>query len=146
MYQALRLTESSREPTQQAHTHHALAWAQGQRGTDRKALEHALRALILYRGLDQPVWEARTLNAVGWHAARAGEHDRARAHCQEALTPHRRHHDAGGERPPRTVLATSSRAAATTPTPSPRAAASAGRPRHPSGWGTGNPWRGRSRD
>ncbi|WP_407656177.1 tetratricopeptide repeat protein [Lentzea waywayandensis] len=60
-------------------------------------MEHARRALDLFRTLDQPVWEARALNQVGWLAACLGEYDTARAHCKAALTRHRQHRNPDGE-------------------------------------------------
>src|SRR5205807_1630083 len=88
--------EHHHNPTEQAHTHRALAWAWGQRGDDRRALDHATRALDLYRTLDLPVREADALGAVAWHAAWIGEYDTARTHCQAALTLYQRHHDPAG--------------------------------------------------
>lgn len=55
--------------TEQAHTRQEPALAWERRGDDRRALDHARRALDLYRTLDQPVWEAEALNAMGWYAA-----------------------------------------------------------------------------
>lgn len=97
LHQALALARQHHDLTQQAHTHHALTWAWGQRGDDHKALEHAQHALDLFRALAQPVWEATALNMVGWHAARVGEYDYARKHCQAALDLYRHHEDPDGE-------------------------------------------------
>jgi tetratricopeptide (TPR) repeat protein len=92
-----QLAEHHHNPTQQAHTHHALAQAWEQRRDDQKALKHARRALAIFCGLDQPVWEARALNAVGWYAGRLGDYDTAREHCQAALTLLRHHNNPDGE-------------------------------------------------
>jgi len=97
LHQALALAGHHRDATQQALTHHALtrAWELG--GDDRLALEHARRALELFRALGQPTREADALNTVGWFLAGLGEHDTARDHCRAALTLHRRHHNLDGE-------------------------------------------------
>ncbi|MGW1271104.1 ATP-binding protein [Streptomyces sp. NPDC002491] len=92
--QALALSEQRNDRALQAQAHYTLAsiWPDG-----RRALEHARRALDLYRGLDQPIGEANALNAVGWYAARLGEHDTAREHCQSALALYQRHQDVNGQ-------------------------------------------------
>jgi DNA-binding SARP family transcriptional activator/tetratricopeptide (TPR) repeat protein len=95
--QALVLAECHHDAAEQALAHHQLARAWEQREDNRRALEHATRALDLCRTLGRPAWEADALNGVGWHAARLGDYDTARAHCQAALTLHRDHHDADGE-------------------------------------------------
>ncbi|GAB2966877.1 hypothetical protein GCM10027184_14330 [Saccharothrix stipae] len=82
LHLALALADYHHDPTQQAHAHQSLAWAWDRRGDYRRALDHAGRALNLYRDLDQQGWEAEALNQVGWYAARVGEYDTARAHCQ----------------------------------------------------------------
>jgi DNA-binding SARP family transcriptional activator/tetratricopeptide (TPR) repeat protein len=91
LHQAVVLAEQHQEHAELAHTHLRLARAREMQGNFRKALNHATRALDLYRALDQPAREAQALNAVGWCAARLGDYDTARAHCQAALALHRRH-------------------------------------------------------
>ncbi|WP_405671983.1 ATP-binding protein [Streptomyces sp. NBC_01530] len=92
--QALALSEQQNDRALQANAHYTLAsiWPDG-----RRALEHARRALDLYRGLDQPIGEANALNAVGWYAARLGHHDTAREHCQAALALFQHHQDVSGQ-------------------------------------------------
>lgn len=92
--QALTMSEKEGDPVLQAHAHYTLAsiWPD-----DRRALEHARRALDLYRGLDLPIREGNALNAVGWFAARLGDHDTAREHCQAALTLYQHHKDVNGQ-------------------------------------------------
>lgn len=93
--QALALSEQQNDRALQAQAHYTLAsiWPDG-----RRALEHARRALDLYRGLDQPIAEANALNAVGWYAALLGDHDdTAREHCQAALALFQYHRDVAGQ-------------------------------------------------
>ncbi|MFD5074438.1 ATP-binding protein [Streptomyces sp. NPDC058371] len=92
--QALALSEQQEDRALQAQAHYTLASIHPD---GRQALEHARRALDLYRGLDQPIGEANALNAVGWYAARLGELDTAREHCRSALTLYQHHHDVNGE-------------------------------------------------
>jgi tetratricopeptide (TPR) repeat protein len=94
---ALALAVRHRDVVEQAHTHRYLALAWQQQRDDRRALEHAQRALDLYRTLNQKVWEADGLNQVGWCTALLGEFDSARDHCQAALALHRHHRNPGGE-------------------------------------------------
>ncbi|MBY8850443.1 AfsR/SARP family transcriptional regulator [Saccharothrix longispora] len=96
LHQALALAEEH-DPTNQAHIHQVLAWTWSRGGDDGKALDHATRALDLYRTLGNPAWEANALNMVGWYAAQLGQHDRAREHCRAALDLHRRHDNPEGE-------------------------------------------------
>ncbi|MFF4509300.1 ATP-binding protein [Streptomyces sp. NPDC001401] len=93
--QALTLSEQQNDRALQAQAHYTLASIHPD---GRRALEHARRALDLYRGLDQPIAEANALNAVGWYAARLGEdHDTAREHCRAALTLYEHHQDVNGQ-------------------------------------------------
>jgi tetratricopeptide (TPR) repeat protein len=93
--QALTIAEHHQDRVYQAQAHNALAGAWGRQGDDRKALEHARRALEVGQG--SPTWEAEARNAVGWYAARLGDYDTARDHCEAALTLHREHGDRAGE-------------------------------------------------
>ncbi|MCG7203588.1 ATP-binding protein [Streptomyces arenae] len=91
---ALALSEQQNDRALQAQAHYTLAsiWPDG-----RRALEHARRALDLYRGLDQPIAEANALNAVGWYAARLGQYDTGREHCRAALALYLTHQDVNGQ-------------------------------------------------
>ncbi len=95
LHSALDLAEGN--PAQQVVTHWALGWAWEMRGGDRKALEHAVRALELHDGLDDPIGKAIALNQVGWYRARVGEYDAARVQCEAALALHRKHDNRDGE-------------------------------------------------
>ncbi|MET8979966.1 tetratricopeptide repeat protein [Streptomyces sp. NPDC004539] len=93
--QALVLSERQGDRALQAQAHYTLASIQPD---GRRALEHARRALDLYRGLDQPIAEANAMNAVGWYAALLGDHDdTAREHCRAALALYLRHGDVNGQ-------------------------------------------------
>lgn len=94
LHRALDLSQQQNDRALQAQAHYTLAsiWPD-----DRRALEHARRALDLYRGLDQPIAEANALNAVGWYAARLGRHDTGREHCQAALALYLDHQDVNGQ-------------------------------------------------
>ncbi|WP_433273071.1 BTAD domain-containing putative transcriptional regulator [Actinosynnema sp. CS-041913] len=98
-HHALDLAEHHHDTVEQAHTHQALAlaWGRGPQGDLQQALEHATRALHLFRTIDNPVWQASALNAVGWFAAQVGDYDTARDHCRQALTLYRRHDYPDGE-------------------------------------------------
>ncbi|QTR06482.1 tetratricopeptide repeat protein [Saccharothrix algeriensis] len=98
LVRALELAERTDDRTTQAHTHYTLTRAWEQRGEDRRALDHALRALRLYRDLGRPEWECAALSAAGWLYARVGDHDQARAHCRAAL-------ELGDRRPDPTLAA-----------------------------------------
>ena len=97
LHLALALAENDPDVRQKAHTHWLLVSAWMRRGENQLALEHANRALEVYRILNEPVWEADALNAVGWLEAQLGEYDTARIHCQAALTLLRHHNAAEGE-------------------------------------------------
>ncbi|GAA1286355.1 hypothetical protein GCM10009634_34930 [Saccharothrix xinjiangensis] len=94
---ALSLAEEHHDNSELAQGHRMLAWAYGQQREDRLAVDHAARALELFRALDQPVWEADALNQFGRHAARSGGHEDGRAHCLAALDLYQRHHNPDGE-------------------------------------------------
>ncbi|MBW4718180.1 AfsR/SARP family transcriptional regulator [Saccharothrix obliqua] len=97
LHKALTLAERHDDPSQQAHAHYTLAWTWELHGDDRKALDHATRALDQYRDLDHAVWAADALSRVGWYTARLGEHGTARTQCETALAQHRRHRNTVGE-------------------------------------------------
>jgi tetratricopeptide (TPR) repeat protein len=94
---ALAIAESNNDLVEQTETQHILARIWELRGEDHLALDHARRALDLWRGLDRPIEEARELNAVGWYTARTGDYERARAACEEALVLLRNQHHLAGE-------------------------------------------------
>jgi tetratricopeptide (TPR) repeat protein len=87
LHEALAVTDL----TDQAHTHHEIAWAWEKQGNDQQALFHATCALDLYRVLGNAEWESQGLNQVGWYAARLGDYETARTHCQAALTLNKHH-------------------------------------------------------
>ncbi|MFT7837135.1 tetratricopeptide repeat protein [Saccharothrix sp. BKS2] len=97
LHRALSSAEEHRDNSELAQTHRMLAWAWGQQDEDRLAVDHAARALELFRALDQPVWEADALNQFGRHAARLGELEDGLAHCRAALELYRGHHNPDGE-------------------------------------------------
>jgi tetratricopeptide (TPR) repeat protein/transcriptional regulator with XRE-family HTH domain len=74
-----------------AEIHHSLGGAWERHGDDRRALEHALRALDGFRALDDAYRQARALNGVGWLRTRLGDHAGARDDCLAALALLRRH-------------------------------------------------------
>jgi tetratricopeptide (TPR) repeat protein/DNA-binding XRE family transcriptional regulator len=92
--EALALSEQQDDRAVQAQTHYTLASIHPD---GRRALEHARRALDLYRGLGQPIAEGNALNAVGWYAARVQEYDVGREHCRAALAIFERHQDIDGQ-------------------------------------------------
>ncbi len=96
LHVALDLAERHHLRAEQAGTHRDLAWAWGEVGEDRRALDHAGQALRLFR-LVAPAWEAHMLNMVGWFTARVGRYADAREHCQAALTLHRGRRNTDGE-------------------------------------------------
>ncbi|MCP2246628.1 AfsR/SARP family transcriptional regulator [Lentzea aerocolonigenes] len=93
---SLTVAEQHQDAVNQAHTHRVLGLALEKRDC-RRALDHATRALELYRGIGNPVWEACALNDVGLYAGLLGDHDEGRAHCEAALVLFRRHDDLTGE-------------------------------------------------
>ena len=95
--QALALTVRHGDLAGQARCHQVLSVTWEVRGDGRQALDHARRALDLYRAVDLPVLEADALNMVGWCAARLGDFDTALDHCRAALALHRRHAYVEGE-------------------------------------------------
>ncbi|WP_370970308.1 BTAD domain-containing putative transcriptional regulator [Amycolatopsis sp. cg9] len=97
LQEAVSLAGRTDERDEQGLAQHGLSWVWQLRGDDRRALDHATRALALFRTLGKPVWEARELNQVGWLAAQVGDHETARSHCEAALALHRRHGDAHAE-------------------------------------------------
>ncbi|HEX5116502.1 MAG TPA: BTAD domain-containing putative transcriptional regulator [Pseudonocardiaceae bacterium] len=97
LHEALASAEQYGDVLQQARTHLSIGWVMTRSGNDRRALDHANRALDFFRALGRPVWEADALNAAGWCAARLGEFDAARSHCEAALSLYRRHNELTGE-------------------------------------------------
>jgi tetratricopeptide (TPR) repeat protein len=95
--QALVLSELSDDLLGQAHAHHLMAGAWDLRREDKRALDHASRALPLFAELDLPVRQAWALDQIGWHEAQLGDYEPARTHCEAALVLARAHHDREGE-------------------------------------------------
>lgn len=73
------------EPVQQALCFDALTWLDGRLLRHLDAIEHATRALDLYRGVDDVAGQARALNYLGWNHARIGNFDVALQHCTAAI-------------------------------------------------------------
>ncbi len=93
---AIDLAESHENTYELAHAHQLLARVSG-RSDDRRALDHATRALRLFRGLGLPLCIAHGHNTVGWYTVRLGDHETARHHLQAALALHREQHNPAGE-------------------------------------------------
>ncbi|GJF35122.1 hypothetical protein KNE206_78220 [Kitasatospora sp. NE20-6] len=72
-------------PLHQANALRAIGWVRGRQQRYGEALDHARRALAIYRTLSDHNLVARELNAVGWYLALLGRHREAVASCQEAL-------------------------------------------------------------
>ncbi|QWF78973.1 AfsR/SARP family transcriptional regulator [Amycolatopsis sp. CA-230715] len=87
----LTLAEQRDDLPAQAYTHHTLGWSWSLRGDDRRALEHAARALGLYRTLGMPAGETRELTVTGWYRARLGDFAEARTQTETALALARHH-------------------------------------------------------
>ena len=83
--QALALAERHGDRAELAETHRIFAQACSKQERFDQALDHATRALRLYRELGGTVHEAPALNLVGWYHARLGNHAQARVHCEAAL-------------------------------------------------------------
>ena len=94
LHHAIGLAED--HPYELAHAHQTLARVLGQHD-NHEALDHASRALRLFRGLDLPLCIAHGHNTVGWYTARLGDHDTARNHFHAALSLHRDQHNPAGE-------------------------------------------------
>ncbi|MFI9382161.1 BTAD domain-containing putative transcriptional regulator [Kutzneria sp. NPDC052558] len=90
LHQALALAEDSGNPFEQAQTHRFLSMARAREPDGRReALEHAKRALDLYRAVDFGPGVAEALNLVAWQAAHVGEHEFAREQCLASLPLYR---------------------------------------------------------
>ncbi|THA76068.1 tetratricopeptide repeat protein [Streptomyces sp. A0642] len=72
-------------PAEQAVAERSAGWVRGRQGRHSEALDHARRALALFRTLGDRGSEARELNAVGWYLTLIGDHRQAIAMCEEAL-------------------------------------------------------------
>jgi tetratricopeptide (TPR) repeat protein len=102
---ALGLATQISDQTGQAHTHHSMAYLWEQQGSssssssssNHRALDHARRALALYRAAGHQSGPARALNLVGWYRALLGEHQRALTDCQKALSLHQGFDDRDGQ-------------------------------------------------
>jgi len=89
--QALTLAEEAHDLTGQGEIHHSLGGTWERHGDDRRALEHARHALLIFRKLGNTFQQARALNGVGWLQTRLGDYAEARANCEAALALLRRH-------------------------------------------------------
>ncbi|HEX3782137.1 MAG TPA: BTAD domain-containing putative transcriptional regulator, partial [Pseudonocardiaceae bacterium] len=87
--EAMAIAEETGSASDKAETHRILSWVCTERYDDEAGLDHATRALALFRTLDKPVWVADLLNVTGWHSARLGHYQRARELGLEALALHR---------------------------------------------------------
>ncbi|HEX8868793.1 MAG TPA: tetratricopeptide repeat protein, partial [Lentzea sp.] len=94
---AVGLAERESDLAELGRAHVTLARAWEMRGDARRAREHAIEALHVFRALEHPVWEAEALNSIGWLAACLGEYETAREHCEAALVLYREHHERDGE-------------------------------------------------
>ncbi|MBO0610218.1 AfsR/SARP family transcriptional regulator [Myceligenerans salitolerans] len=68
-----------------AHSHEVLTLASLLAQDEDATLQHAQRALELFRSAGERQWEAAALNNLGWCLARFGQYATARHHCQAAL-------------------------------------------------------------
>ena len=64
---------------------HSLAWLLGRESRTHEALDHAQRALDIYRKEQHRTGEARMLNAVGWLLTELGDYPQAIETCSQAL-------------------------------------------------------------
>jgi tetratricopeptide (TPR) repeat protein/transcriptional regulator with XRE-family HTH domain len=87
---ALILAERTGDVVSQGHIEHSLGGTWERHGDDRRALQHAVRALRIFETLDDAYQHARALNAVGWLQTRLGQYHKARANCEAALALLRR--------------------------------------------------------
>lgn len=96
---AVRLFDRLGEHVEQAHAHYLLiVLAERLPEPDqRAALEHAERALALYRRGEYRVGEAKALNALGWSYAQLGDFENALSNCEQALALLRELGDPNGE-------------------------------------------------
>ena len=76
-------------------------------GRHAEALDHASRALELYRAAGHLAGQASALNAVGWAHAQLGEYEPALDHCRQALALLRRPATGTARRTPGTASASS---------------------------------------
>ena len=86
-----------RDGVGQGRTHLALARLWEYQNQHALALDHAQKALDLFRVAGHPPGQASARNAVGWHQAHLGNHTQAISNCQQALALYRRLADTRGE-------------------------------------------------
>jgi transcriptional regulator with XRE-family HTH domain/tetratricopeptide (TPR) repeat protein len=82
---ALSFVERGDDLDERAHTHRCITVAWAEFGDHERALEHAKKALELFRASGCTAREAEALNAVGWHTAKLGRFAEALPLCQRAL-------------------------------------------------------------
>ncbi|HWH01400.1 MAG TPA: tetratricopeptide repeat protein, partial [Pilimelia sp.] len=87
----LTLAQDLGDLSGQAYTHHSLGWFWSLQGDNRRAVEHASRALQLCRSLALPAGETRQLTLISWYHAQLGDHESARTSGERALRMARRH-------------------------------------------------------
>ncbi|MFD4636122.1 ATP-binding protein [Lentzea sp. NPDC058436] len=85
LHAALAIVEQGDDLDERAHTHRSITVAWAELGDHERALEHATKALELFRASGFTAREAEALNAVGWHTARLGRFAEALPLCLRAL-------------------------------------------------------------
>ncbi|NUT91280.1 MAG: tetratricopeptide repeat protein [Saccharothrix sp.] len=94
---AIRAAEDVHDSCGQADALYVFAWIKQQQQDIAGALGHAVRALELYRRVNDPVGEADTINAIAYYIAHCGNLDLARRYCRLALALHRHHRHLAGQ-------------------------------------------------
>jgi tetratricopeptide (TPR) repeat protein len=82
---ALAIVDQGDDLDERAHTHRSITVAWAELGDHERALEHATKALELFRASGFTAREAEALNAVGWHTANLGRFADALPLCLLAL-------------------------------------------------------------
>ncbi|NUT46125.1 MAG: tetratricopeptide repeat protein [Saccharothrix sp.] len=85
LYAALDIVEKNDDVNERAHTHRSITVAWAELDNHERALEHATRALELYRISGYTARKAEAMNAVGWHSAKLGRFAEALLYCEQAL-------------------------------------------------------------
>ena len=85
---ALHVSIQSDDRAGQGHTHLGLARMWDQRGSPRPALDHAYRALELFRPVGDLLGESIALNIISWCHALLGEIEQALTTARQALSLH----------------------------------------------------------
>ncbi|WP_086663276.1 tetratricopeptide repeat protein [Lentzea kentuckyensis] len=82
---SLAIVDQGDDLNERAHTHRSITVAWAELGDHERALEHATKALELFRASGFTAREAEALNAVGWHTANLGRFAEALPLCRRAL-------------------------------------------------------------